>query len=298
MIYIDKQQNVADGEGYTRDYIEDSYDLGSHAFIPSLQSEEAFNRFRNQQYTPLSPHVDTNFKSLLLREQEGRCCYCMCRISDDAKDSNIEHLIPKKSPVGDLSYYAKYSDLLNHHVCHSATFEGKHYANKKVVAQQVRLPHMVAYENLVASCMDSHHCNSARGNAKMPPLPVIPDIESKVFYSRSGRVVSEDADVEFGNAIDLLKLNHEMLEQIRLLWRKVAESAYRVEQIIILTEAADKQAFLCEIFGKQSMTDLQPKWQNYAPIGENASTYYWDLFVRYDWFYDYYRHHDKDGNRI
>ena len=26
MIYIDKQQNIADGERYTRDYLEDSYD--------------------------------------------------------------------------------------------------------------------------------------------------------------------------------------------------------------------------------------------------------------------------------
>lgn len=122
MIYIDKQQNVADGEGYTRDYIEDSYDLGSHAFIPSLQSEEAFNRFRNQQYNSHSPHADADFKSLLLREQEGRCCYCMRRISADVKDSNIEHLVPKKSASADYSYYAGYSDLLNYHVCHSESF--------------------------------------------------------------------------------------------------------------------------------------------------------------------------------
>ena len=298
MKYIDKQQNIADGEGYTRDYIEDSYDVDSHAFIPSLQSEEAFNRFRNQQYTSHSPHADANFKSLLLREQEGRCCYCMRRISDDAKDSNIEHLIPKKSPVGDFPYYAKYSDLLNHHVSHSETFEGKRYANKKVVVQQVKLPHMVAYENLVASCTDSHHCNSARGNAKIPPLPVIPDIESKYFYSPSGMMVTEDADVEYDKAIRTLELNYETLRNIRLLWKKAAASAYGIAQIVILTEAADKQLFLCSIFGKQSITDLHPKWQNFAPVGENASTYYWDLFVKYDWFYDYYSHHDKDGNRI
>ena len=97
--------------------------LGSHAFIPSLQSEEAFNRFRNQQYNSHSPHADADFKSLLLREQEGRCCYCMRRISADVKDSNIEHLVPKKSASADYSYYAGYSDLLNYHSAHGGIRE-------------------------------------------------------------------------------------------------------------------------------------------------------------------------------
>lgn len=298
MIYIEKQQNIADGEGYTRDYIEDSYDVASHSFIPSLKSEEAFNRFRNQQYVSHSPHEDANFKSLLLREQDGRCCYCMRRIGADVNDSNIEHLIPKKSPIGDLTYYARYSDLLNHHVSHSEAFEGKRYANKSVVAQQVKLPHMVAYENLVASCTDSHHCNSARGNAKIPPLPVIPDIENKYFYSPSGMIVTDDQDAEYDRAIGVLRLNYESLILVRLLWKKVVSSTYTPAQIVAITDISDKHSFLCAVFGKSFFTDLPSRWQNFAPVGENVSTYYWDLFVKYDWFYDYYSHHDRDGNRI
>lgn len=298
MIYIDKQQNVADGEGYTRDYIEDSYDLGSHAFIPSLQSEEAFNRFRNQQYNSHSPHADADFKSLLLREQEERCCYCMRRISADVKDSNIEHLVPKKSASADYSYYAGYSDLLNYHVCHSESFEERRYADKQAAARSRKLPHMVAYGNLAASCMDSHHCNSARGNAKIPPLPVVQGIESKYIYSPSGMMVTEDRDSEYGRAIDVLNLNYDTLMLIRLLWRKAVLSGYDATQIMAITDILDKRSFLCTVFGKPSFTDLPARWQNFAPVGDNGSTYYWDLFVRYDWFYDYYRHHDKEGNRI
>ena len=47
MRYLDKQLNLADGEGYTRDYLEDSFDVISNSFLPSLQSEESFNRFLN-----------------------------------------------------------------------------------------------------------------------------------------------------------------------------------------------------------------------------------------------------------
>lgn len=298
MIYIDKQQNIADGEGYTRDYLEDSYDVSSHSFIPSLQSEESFNRFRNQQYNSHSPHADADFKSLLLREQEGRCCYCMRRISANMDDSNIEHLVPKKSLAADYAYYARYSESLNYHVCHSETFESRRYVDKHAVAGVQKLPHIVAYENLVASCMDAHHCNSARGNEKMPPLPIVRDIESKYFYSPSGVIVSNDADSEYERAIGRLGLNYETLKNIRLLWRKTVSSGYNHAQILSITDVSDKHAFLCALFGLRSVSELKPKWQNFAPAGQNGSTYYWDLFVRYDWFYEYYLHHDKNGNRV
>lgn len=298
MIYIDKQQNMADGEGYTRDYLEDSFDEGSHTFIPNLKEEESFNRFRNQHYVSHSQHTDTDFKSLLIREQQERCCYCMRRISTDVRDSNIEHLVPKKTLVTDFSYYARYSDLLNYHVCHSDTFENRTYPNKRTVVKQVKLPHMVAYENLVASCMGEHHCNSARGNETIPPLPIIRGIESKYFYSPAGMMVTEDADREYKIAIGVLNLNFELLVQIRLLWKKVAVSAFHVTHVIGITSMEDKQSFLCTVFSKPSFLDLAPKWQNFAPSGENGSTYYWDLFVKYDWFYDYYRHHDKNGNWV
>lgn len=298
MIYIDKQQNIADGEGYTRDYLESSFDEGSHTFLPSLKEEESFNCFRNQQYVSHSPHADADFKSLLIREQQGLCCYCMRRIGADARDSNIEHLVPKKSLVVDFPYYARYSDLLNFHVCHSEAFENRSYSDKRTVTRQARLPHMVAYENLVASCTDDHHCNSARGNVTIPPLPIIREIESKYFYSPAGMMVTEDADGEYERAIGVLNLNYALLVQIRLLWKKVAASAFLVAQIMGITAVEDKQSFLCAVFGKPSFLDLAPKWQNFAPASEDGSTYYWDLFLKYDWFYDYYRHHDKDGNRV
>lgn len=298
MIYIDKQQNIADGEGYTRDYLVESYDEESKTFLPSLQEEESFNRFRNQQYNSHSPHADADFKSLLLREQEGRCCYCMRRISADAKDSNIEHLVPKKSLAAEFAYYAGYSEVLNYHVCHSKTFEGRSFVSKQAVARSRSLPHMVAYENLVASCLDAHHCNSARGNEKIPPLPIVQGIENKYFYSPAGMMVTEDGDSEYGRAIDVLNLNYDLLLHIRLLWRKAVISGYDAGQIIAITDISDKRSFLCDVFRKTSFTDLPTRWQNFAPIGDNGSTYYWDLFVRYEWFYDYYLHHDKNGNRV
>ena len=298
MIFIDKQQNIADGEGYTRDYLEDSFDEGAHTFLPSLKEEESFNCFRNHLYVSHTPHADADFKSLLLREQQGRCCYCMRRISADVQDGNIEHLVPKKSQVAVFPYYARYSELLNFHVCHSETFENKNYPDKRTVARQAKLPHMVAYENLVVSCMDEHHCNSARGNETIPPLPIIREIESKYFYSPAGMIVTEDADREYEKSIGVLNLNFALLVQIRLLWKKVTASAFNLAQVMGITAVADKQAFLCTVFGKQSFSDLALKWQNFAPDSEDGSTYYWDLFVKYDWFYDYYKHHDKSGNRV
>ncbi len=297
-MFIDKQANIADGEGYTRDYLEDSFDEGSHTFIPNLQGEEAFNSFRNQRYDPVSTHSDADFKSLLLREQQGRCCYCMRHIGTDAKDSNIEHVIPKTSPVADFSYYSKYSELLNHRVCHSEVFERRSYPDKKALRRQIKLPHMVAYENLVASCTDPHHCNAKRGSKKVPPLPLISGIEDKYFYSPTGLIVTEDADCEYVKAIDILGLNYETLRLIRLLWRKVTVSSFTVTEILGFTDVKDRQSFLCSVFGKSYFSELSPRWQDFAPYAENGSTYYWDMFVRYDWFYDYYKHHDKNGKGI
>ena len=112
MIYFDKQPNIVDGEGYTRDYLGSSFDENSHRFLPSLQNEESFNCFRNHRYISHSQHNDPDFKSLLLREQCGHCCYCMRRIGIDANDCNIEHVVPKNSPIDDFRYYASYSNLL------------------------------------------------------------------------------------------------------------------------------------------------------------------------------------------
>ena len=289
MIYIDKHPNIKEGEGYTRAYLVESFDEEQQRFLPSLQDEECFNRFRSH---------DAGIKSLLLREQGGRCCYCMRRISADAKDSNIEHLVPKRCAEEDFAYYANYSDLLNHHVCHSKIFEGRNHTDKKAVARAGKLPHMVAYENLVASCIDSNHCNSARGNEKIPPLPIIRDIENRYFYSKVGRIVSLEEESEYDKALDVLGLNCELLRLIRLLWRKAVDTGYNIAQITSLKAVEERQLFLCHVFGKQSITDLRAEWLIFAPVAENGSTHYWDMFMMYDWFYDYYKHHDKFGNRI
>ena len=295
MIYFDKQPNIVDGEGYTRDYLGSSFDENSHRFLPSLQNEESFNCFRNHRYISHSQHNDLDFKSLLLREQCGHCCYCMRRIGIDANDCNIEHVVPKNSPIDDFRYYASYSNLLTFHVCHSITFEEKYYHDKQEVERQTKLPHMVAYENLVASCVG---CNNSRGSEKIPPLPLIQTVDSIYFYSPAGMIVTENADQEYGKAIGKLNLNKEDLKLVRLLWKKVAASSYDVQQIESIKTLTEKQNFLCIIFSKDSFSSLLPRWQNFAPYGHSSSTYYWDLFLRFDWFYDYYKHHDKYGNRL
>lgn len=122
------------------------------------------------------------------------------------------------------------------------------------------------------------------------PMPL-----SWLSYNYLGKIVPERPEIE--GTIKALCLNNETLEEIRMLWYKISRSDKTVADILAITHILDKISLLKELFHTDNYTTLDD-WKKYAPVPPpghphttNHETPYWDLFIKYDWFYHYYKAH-------
>lgn len=79
-----------------------------------------------------------------------------------------------------------------------------------------------------------------------------------------------------------------------MLWYKISRTNKTIADITSITQLKDKISLLKEIFNIEDYTRLEEKWKKYAPIPkpiniQEHETVYWNLFIKYDWFYEYYR---------
>lgn len=90
------------------------------------------------------------FKYLLLKEQQGFCCYCMRKIPFN--EVTLEHVMPHhledKKRKEEVKYYSKFGRLKRGKI---------YYCPDKEIPISPKLhtppyPHCIAHENLVASC--------------------------------------------------------------------------------------------------------------------------------------------------
>lgn len=213
-------------------------------------------------------------RRILVDEQNHYCCYCMRRLR--MSEITIEHIIPTSEPRTTFDLYKAYSPFFNQVV---------HLDEFLETWKQPPYPHTVAYTNLVASCAGilsegdnkSCCCNNKRGNKHIIPLIYLPNISSTIAYTKTGLIYPVDKDPLKLDAIDTLKLNHEILKEVRFLWFRIKKKAIHFDQ------DSNRVDVLMRIFDKQVRIDIPDEYKKYY-----RTDYFWKLFLDYDWFYDYY----------
>jgi 5-methylcytosine-specific restriction endonuclease McrA len=130
------------------------------------QWQEDVGRYINLTYESFRNDA---FRDLLLKEQSHYCCYCMKHIL--GKDTTLEHIIPNKSNESTvMDEYIAYGEIAKN------VFFWKKESDSRSL-QPPPFPHILAYENLVASCNGDipdgglhQSCNNIRKQKKIIPV--------------------------------------------------------------------------------------------------------------------------------
>ena len=128
MEYIDKSLFLNREQEIDRNFLKDCFDEDSQSFYPEIDSDQSYNNFSSRIYRK---GID-GWEHLLLKEQKGRCCYCMRRLHVGAL--NIEHVIPRNIQTNEqMEEFAKYtnvSSFLEQNVELASEFAKKKFTNK------------------------------------------------------------------------------------------------------------------------------------------------------------------------
>lgn len=312
MEYIDKSIHLEEGISYSADYLCESFNVTEGRFVPAIDSKQAYTDFCKKKYRygdGLSAGKK-GFEPLLIEEQNYRCCYCMGRI--ESHKVTLEHIIPesfqKLDARKEYEFYVKEAPILEEHVELASDFSLRKFTSVEEVRQVDKFPHLISYVNLTASCRGiigingkSCFCNNPRGNKRIIPLMLKSDMPELVRYTTEGGILIQGYDKkDVDNTVNALNLNHDTLKEVRELWYRVTLTDNTVHDILEIKGIREKMSLIATLFNETDYTKLDEKWKSYAPVPkfeagktkeelENAPTPYWDLFIRYDWFYDYYK---------
>lgn len=233
---------------------------------------------------------------ILVQEQEERCCYCMRRLhlQDHRKNVTLEHVIPNKiTPEEwerDKVKYRKFTKLSDRNV---TVCPGGKLINASTKFGMPPFPHFLSYDNLAASCdgrtlnqdgqeIAHHCCNNKRGNNYVEPLYFHSNVSEEISYDSRGHIVCDEEYEPYLNEDTGVNIMCKFLNDVRLFWKKVADSEYTSQQI---HEAVNNQGLRIDIIDDIFTNDPTGHWlfltQQHA----------WSLFSDYDWFYSYY--HNK-----
>lgn len=305
MKYIDKSIHLEEGNSYSSDYLCDAFNEEEQCFHPSIATVQTYTNFTCKKYRYAEGLGDASrqgFEPLLVEEQEYYCCYCMGRI--ESRSVTLEHIIPEKFKEGQIpdkefAHYATYAPILAENVELAKTFAKRKFSSKEEIRDFKKYPHLISYVNLTASCHGiinkengtSCFCNHPRGNDRIIPLMLMNDLSSIIGYNQLGSIIIKDytrTDIEdLKSTIDSLCLNHSTLKEIRMLWYKISRTKKTVEEVTAITLPKDRISLLKLLFNENNYDRIEEKWYKYAP--NQPESIYWQLFIKYDWFYSYYR---------
>lgn len=147
--------------------------------------------------------------NILLPEQGHRCCYCLKSLQSGG---SIEHIIPECVSEEQIDYYMDLglNGLNAQNICHT-----KLYMDGISIPGQY--PHEVAYYNFAMACLKCN--NERRGNKKIFPLFLVPDIKNEVRYNRqTGKAFWNNEPDIYDPTIEKLDLNSDQLKAIRSVW--------------------------------------------------------------------------------
>lgn len=242
-------------------------------------------RYINLKYNELKR--EKRFKYLLLKEQQGFCCYCMRKIP--LKDVTLEHVMPhhitnNKSQKDEIRYYSKFGRLKRKYVYYCPD------ANIPLSPQLCTppFPHCIAYENLVASCNGkvfeggekyllhkSKCCNNFRGNDKIIPLFFMPAVAEIIYYEIDGTLTYIE---KYHPTISSLNLMHPTLIFIRKVWAKIVINNISLSLVNkALTDNEARTDIIDDI-------DIDKSERNTL-----KADVYWKLLIEFYWFYGYFQ---------
>lgn len=239
-------------------------------FIDGQWQEDA-NQYVNLTYESFNTN---ELKNLLLEEQGQYCCYCMKLISD--RETTLEHIIPNNAPdPATYTDYVQYGEIET-----SVFFWCDNMRFTKINTPP--FPHIIAYENLVASCNGyipsegkSRCCNNMRGSERIIPLFYLPNVTDEIKYDDSGMILCE---TKYNETIRILGLENHTLQLFRRCWLNLP-AQYDVEDI---NEASDDENLRTQI-----VDDMDPLKIHISDRSTLLNPTYWDSFKSYCWFYRY-----------
>lgn len=239
-------------------------------------------KYVNLNYNELKRYK--RFKYLLLKEQQGFCCYCMRKIS--FSEVTLEHVMPhhieEKRRKDETKYYTKFGRLKRKNI---------YYCPDKDIPAFSKLhtppyPHCIAHENLVASCKGKvfeggeqyvlHKCcNNFRGNDKIIPLFFLPRIADLLQYEIDGTLTYVE---RYHPTITALNLMHPTLIFMRRIWAKIVINNISLNQVNrAMTDKNIRTDIIDDI-------DIDKTERKNLRIDS-----YWNLLIEFYWFYNYFQ---------
>ncbi len=212
---------------------------------------------------------------LLLNEQNHYCCYCMKHILDT--ETTLEHIIPNKATNPTIfNQYDPYGDISTN------VFFWENSMRVSRLSKMPPFPHILAYENLVASCNgyipdkgSAKCCNNKRGSKNIIPIFYIANT-NEFKYDVDGKINCDHA--KYGNTISHLSLEEPTLQLFRRCWLNLP-SQYDALDVIEASEDTSLRDIIIDDMDL-SKIDVSDK----TTIRNKT---YWKTFMNYFWFYLY-----------
>ena len=232
-----------------------------------------------------------HFTSLLHREQNELCCYCMRSLNLEEKGLHtIEHVMPHNVKDTDVAFYYSNVPHLRKLVCRLKI--DKTTPRLKVMSPY---PHFCAYENLVLSCSGAIYatdkpeteiirnlhecCNNARGDLKI--LPVFFENDSLFVYNDDGTMNFPE---KYEDSIRILRLeSNDNLRLIRKTWSELMWNHTISEVRHAIDDVGLRKRMLADTI------------LNFYEVRRMEKNQYWQLLYDYRWFGEYFskRHKSK-----
>lgn len=247
------------------------------------------------------------FTNILLRNQDGYCCYCLRKIKssqvEDFSDEVVtrEHIIPRGFTRVDAAkvnaYYRLSSELSAGKVILTDEFENPAHDQSPDLPP---FPHKVSFSNIVLSCNGTFPykrsdkggkskicCNEARKEKDAFPIYFIQDIDDLIEYQSTGsiqvkKVVNSDLQNKIENVIDAANLDCNELKIIRHLWFIL--SHIPKQRIYGCRTQSQRNLVLTEMLYKSQYFDENTPYIHESFLKDD----FWNTFMLYDYFYDVY----------
>lgn len=289
MRHIDKNILRDEFDRYTRMYLREAWCEDTFEFSPKLASKTSYDCFSKKKYKfGTGKDGDNGWLDVLMREQNSLCCYCMRRIKAD--EVSVEHLVPESADnlSDEFEFYGSMAPYLKSFVITGSEFDS--IAADVDIDTHTRMPHLIAHGNLFSACSSQKpgcSCNNKRGNKRIIPFMLMEDAEKFISYDEEGKMILLHEDNKMAEATLVnLNINTDTLKQIRHMWCLFARNDIHPD-LDRTYDLMEKDKIIRKALGLGIDDVIQYEYQKF--LLPDSKEYYWNLLLKYEWFWDYYR---------
>ncbi|MDR0745157.1 MAG: hypothetical protein LBF17_01520 [Mediterranea sp.] len=236
------------------------------------QWQQDDNRYINLAYKHFK---NGEFRELLLNEQKHYCCYCMKHILNT--ETTLEHIIPDKAIYPAIfDQYNSFGDI------NANVFFWQDNMRTSKINIMPPFPHILAYENLVASCNGhipkegyAKCCNRKRGSKNIIPVFYLSNANMVFEYDINGIII---CDEKYNNTISCLDLEHTTLQLFRRCWLNLPS---QYDALDVINASTDEE------LRNQIIDDINISIVSISDRATIRTELYWSSFMNYFWFYLY-----------